>query len=250
MSGEILLHIPHSSTVIPSDVRAAILLDDAELEREVRTIADLYTDELFVLPGATRLVYPWCRLVVDPERFRDDASEAMSAFGMGAVYVKTVDGRPLRNIGPEARDALMKRCYDPHHARLESAVTSALESHDRCLIVDCHSFTSRALPFEKDRVSPRPDICIGTCDYHTPEPIARRLEDVCAARGISTRRNWPFAGTMTPLSYYRRDARVRSVMIEVNRGLYLDEPTGKKSDGFEAARMLVSALLEALKEMA
>jgi N-formylglutamate deformylase len=246
----VVLHIPHSSTTVPPDVRAGMLLDDTALEREIRTIADLFTDELFVLPGAARVVYPWCRLVVDPERFRDDGDEAMAAFGMGAVYVKTVHGLPLRSVGPAEREALLRRCYDPHHALLERAVTRILEERGRCLVVDCHSFTARALPFEKDQVSLRPDICIGCCDYHTPEQIARRLEEVCTAHGLSTRRNWPFSGTMTPLSYYRREARVRSVMIEVNRGLYLDEATGEKSAGFEATRGLVRLLLEALEDMA
>ncbi len=37
------------------------------------------------------------RLVVDPERFVNDKEEEMSKVGMGVIYVKTSDGRDLRN---------------------------------------------------------------------------------------------------------------------------------------------------------
>jgi hypothetical protein len=36
----------------------------------------------------------------------------------------------------------------------------------------------------------------------------------------------PFSGSMVPISRYRNDRRVVSVMIEVNRGLYMDEESG------------------------
>lgn len=244
MRDAVLLHLPHASTEIPPDVRADILLDDEELKGEVLTIADLYTDELFALEGAARVRNPWCRLVFDPERFRDDKDEPMAVFGMGAIYERTVHGTMLRALSPDSREAMMRRFYDPYHALLEREVTRVLETGGECLIVDCHSFTSRALPFETDKVSRRPDICIGTSDFHTPEEVPRRIERIVAGRGFSTQRNWPFAGTITPMLYYRKDARVHSVMIEVNRRLYMDESTGEKSSGFEATKSLVRAILE------
>lgn len=247
MKGAVLLHIPHSSTEIPADVRAGILLDDEELAREILTIADLYTGELFELASASRVRNQWCRLVFDPERFRDDREESMAAHGMGAIYVRTVHGKPLRNLDFAAREAMMRRFYDPYHAVLENEVSRILERYGTCLIVDCHSFTSRALPFEADQVSPRPDICIGTNDFHTPEALPRRIEELCDARGLAARRDWPFAGTLTPMRYYRKESRVRSVMIEVNRRLYMEEATGKKTGGFVPTKSFIGELLRELE---
>ncbi|HET6487497.1 MAG TPA: N-formylglutamate amidohydrolase, partial [Spirochaetia bacterium] len=207
MKEAVLLHIPHASTEIPAEVRAQILLSDEELRREVLTIVDRYTDELFDLPGATRVQSPWCRLVFDPERFRDDKDEPAAAFGRGAIYTRTVHGKPMRDPAPAARDALVRRFYDPYHALLESEVTQILAEHGECLIVDCHSFTSRPLPFEADQVSRRPDLCIGTDPFHTPERLPGILQQLAEARGLSTRRNWPFGGTITPMRYYRKDGR-------------------------------------------
>ncbi len=82
----IALHIPHSSKEIPPDVRRSFVLPDSELETELIRLSDSYTDELFDCKLATKIIFPVSRLVLDPERFVDDANEPMSKFGMGVVY--------------------------------------------------------------------------------------------------------------------------------------------------------------------
>lgn len=61
-------------------------------------MTDAFTDELFAPTSfeAARVIFPISRLVCDVERFPDDADEPMALQGMGAVYVKTTNGEPLR----------------------------------------------------------------------------------------------------------------------------------------------------------
>lgn len=248
MKKTLILHLPHSSVVVPPDVRAEMLLDDQELAREILLITDRYTDELFVREGAVRVVSSWSRLVCDPERFRDDTDEPMAVHGMGAIYAKTSHGKVMRALSAERREEMMRRFYDPHHALLTEETARVLDAEGRCLIVDCHSFPSLALPFEADTVSPRPDICIGTSGFHTPAALAELVERYVAGRGLSTRRDFPFAGTITPMRFYGREPRVRSVMIEVNRKLYMDESSGRKSKDFPNVRDLIHGLLREMEE--
>ena len=56
----IILHIPHASTVLPSEVE--FLLGQEELAYEVDAMTDHHTDRLFDLPGARRCVFPVSRL--------------------------------------------------------------------------------------------------------------------------------------------------------------------------------------------
>jgi N-formylglutamate deformylase len=168
----VILHLPHSSAEVPAEVRPQLLLEDDDLERELRRMTDWHTDELFTLPpdAAVRVRFPVSRLVVDPERFADPAAERLEAVGMGAVPTKTSQGLPLRDeaAATRQRDALLARYYRPHHATLAAAVAAALEAHGRCLIFDCQGFPSRPLPYELkagvDRwsVVHRPAVCIGT----------------------------------------------------------------------------------------
>ena len=75
-----VLLIPHSSYSIPEDIRPQLTLCDEQLTREQLSIVDVYTDELFALPleQASTVRFSVSRLVVDPERFVEDAGEVMA----------------------------------------------------------------------------------------------------------------------------------------------------------------------------
>lgn len=241
--------MPHAGTWIPPDVRADILLDDAELAHELLVMTDHHTDALFgwtVRHGAVALVNQWSRLVLDPERFEDPAREPMDRVGQGAVYTLTSDGRPLRDPDPVARDALVERCYRPWHRALEALVRGALDADGTCLVIDCHSFATLPLPSEADQSPDRPDVCVGTDDHHTPPELAEALMTALGEQGFRVRRDSPFSGAMVPAGRYRQDARVRSVMLEVRRGLYCDEATGSLlSDWGEVAHRIEMACVGA-----
>jgi N-formylglutamate amidohydrolase len=133
-----------------------------------------------------------------------------------------------------------------HHLRLTQTVDAALSLHGRCLVVDCHSFSSHALPYEFDRTGKaRPDICIGTDDFHTPPELAQELVKNFERQGFSVALNSPFAGALVPMKHYRKNQNVRALMIEVNRALYCDEKTGLKGDNFgEVSRLIRETLIK------
>ena len=109
----------------------------------------------------------------------------------------------------------------------------------RCTLLDCHSFPTVPLPSELDQAPDRPDICIGRDPLHTPDELAEPLADAFRAEGLSVAVDRPFAGTMVPGAFFGRDTRLRSVMIEVRRGLYMDEATGDRSPDYAAIRALL-----------
>jgi N-formylglutamate deformylase len=129
----IILHIPHSSTVLPSQVE--FLLGQEALAYEVDAMTDHHTEQLFDLRGARRCVFPVSRLVIDPERFIEDPMESV---GMGVVYRRTAEGEALRNISDVDRSVLIDTYYYPHHAALTRMADECLEQHNQCLIIDCH----------------------------------------------------------------------------------------------------------------
>jgi N-formylglutamate deformylase len=223
----VVLHVPHDSTTVPVDLRSQFLLDDAELRRELDRMTDHRTLALFSDPSSTAIAVrsTVSRLVVDVERFPDDVDEPMAARGMGAVYAATSQLTPLRPpLADNERERLMQAYYHPHHAQLEEAVTKAVDRYGRCLVIDCHSFPSAALPYEMAPPSKaRPDVCIGTDDFHTSEGLAAAFSTAFRLEGWSVSLNDPFPGALVPASRYRRDRRVEAVMVEVNRRLYLRE---------------------------
>ena len=251
MPSPIVLHIPHSSTVIPADLRASFLGSDEELSRELLAMTDRYTDELFSLPGASTVRFPVSRLVVDPERFVDDDAEPMAARGMGVVYTRRSDGQPLRApLAPKDRQNLIERFYLPHHTKLTAAVGRSLEAHGRCRIVDCHSFASRALPCDFDQSPSRPDICIGTDPFHTPAWLTARAVELLGPSGWTVAIDRPFSGALVPLEFYNRRPEVLSIMVELNRGLYMNEKTGERLPRFSAVAQEMERLVMGLADAA
>jgi N-formylglutamate deformylase len=224
----VVFHAPHTSTRIPPEDRDGILLDDDALGQELVKLTDHHADLLLIPEGLIRAaVTPnVSRLVVDVERFLDDDREPMAHVGMGAIYTRTSDGRPLRAAPtPEQRRRLLDAYYHPHHARLSAAVQAALDAHGHALILDLHTFPDVPLPCDVDQTPGRPDICIGTDAFHTPRELRDAVVEQLTGAGFSVVVDRPYSGAIVPQNHAHRDQRVGSIMIEVNRRLYL-QPDG------------------------
>ena len=245
----LVLHIPHASLLIPTDLAADFLLTPEQLDHELLAMTDRYTDELFALPStlATTVAFPVSRVVVDPERFADDDREPMARKGMGVVYTRTSSGRPLRRPPSVAqRRDLLARFYEPHHAALTTAVDRALAAHGTCLVLDGHSFPTRPLPYEDDQDPDRADICLGTDASHTPAWLRDAAARTFEALGWSVAIDRPFVGALVPMRFYGKDLRVRALMIEVRRGLYMDERSGARGPAFDEVRERIGGALRTI----
>ncbi len=248
----VLLHVPHAARRIPGDARRGIVLDDAALERELDHITDAHTDALAAraaqaaAPGRTpwRFVNGLSRLVVDPERFPDEREEMLAA-GMGAVYTRTTHRaelrRPDHDPGP-----LLDAYYLPYAAAMTRAVDDRLAAAGRCVVVDVHSYPTRALPYELHGDGPRPPVCLGTDPFHTPPELLAAAEAAFARFG-GTGVDSPFGGAYVPLKHYGREAGVQALMIEIRRDQYLPaEPGGPPGPGLARLAEALTALVDAI----
>lgn len=239
----ILIHVPHSSTFIPPEEKHFFLKDD--LSDEIMKMTDLYTDELFSC-GRDMLTFPVSRLVCDVERFRDDGDEPMAEKGMGLAYTKCADGAPLRNVSPQKRAAIVRKYYDPYHESFTDMVNEKLHECGKCVIIDGHSFSAEQLPYETDPL--RPDFCIGTDSFHTPVKLLHTCVTFLRSCGFKVAVNRPFSGTIVPVEHLHSDINVDSIMIEVNRRLYVDS-SGNKTDMFPVIERVINSLVEQIEEI-
>ncbi len=242
----VILHIPHDSVYIPASVRKRILLTDAELNCELLKMTDFWTYALFGngVPLSQIAMAPVNRLVVDVERFSDDKKEVMASRGMGVIYTITSEKTLLREKPTqEEKDRLVSTWYAPHHARLTSLVDRALAFYGKALVLDCHSFASKALPYEENPAGVRPEICLGKDAFHTPKELLSEVRLRLERAGFDVDIDSPFSGALTPMKHYRKDARVKALMLEVRRDLYEDEDSGAiRGDFGVLSKTLVRAL--------
>jgi N-formylglutamate deformylase len=237
----VVVHIPHSSVFIPEESLESY--NRNLVEKELFLMTDHFCNEIFDI-GFTSEVFLQSRLFCDVERFRCDADEEMSALGMGVCYTRTSDGRVLRRLRSDEKEAILCDDYDAHHQLLESLVRSKLESHHSCLIIDGHSFSDIPLAHERDKNPSRPDICIGTDSCHTPSFLAEHFRTAFESSGLTVKFNSPFAGTMVPTRYYHRNSEVLSIMIEIKRCLYLHSDGTKDRSSIKFLNKLIREATE------
>jgi N-formylglutamate amidohydrolase len=226
------------------------VLGDAELERELRLMTDWHTDEIARKVSqscgvaSTSFINQLSRLVVDPERLPDEV-EPMAEIGMGAVYLATASLGVLRDPDGERDAHLRNQYFDPYATAVADLVDRMVEESGLVTIIDVHSYPARALPYERDPLASRPAVCIGVDDVHSPpalvEAALSAFEGVLGGVGV----NSPFAGTYVPLRHHGRDDRVRSVMVEIRRDIYMNESTGALHAGVDDVVRRMSGFVRA-----
>ena len=247
-SSPYVIHVPHSSTRIPDDVRARLLLDDDALAEELRLMTDARTEELAIFAATQVTPRPWLfvnrlsRLVVDPERLPNDHEELYDV-GMGAVYTRTSGGLPLRVSDEEAERTLLSRFLTPYSEALADLVDERIFATRRAVLVDLHSYPADALAYELHQDAKRPPVCVGVDVDHTTDGLLERVSRACCVIGEVVV-NEPFVGTYVPLRHFGRDNRVTSVMVDLRRDTYLRDDGSLDPDG---ARRIIAALVEILE---
>jgi N-formylglutamate deformylase len=245
----VILHVPHSARELPASVRDGIVLDDEALEHELDHITDAHTEELASNVAQAAEVRPWrfvnrlSRLVIDPERFPDEREE-MLAVGMGAVYTRTTQRTPLRPAGFDPQP-LIDRYFHPYARAMTAAVADRLAATGRAVVIDVHSYPTARLPYELHGDGPRPPICVGTDEFHTPPELIALAEKAFAGLG-GVGFDSPFSGTYVPLRFYEREPLVTALMLEIRRDTYMSEPGGPAGPGFSRVASALAALVDAV----
>jgi N-formylglutamate amidohydrolase len=244
---KLVLHIPHSSAVIP-DFEGYVSTEN-EIQQEIIKLTDWYTDDLFDSELDDKIITPFSRIFCDVERFADDELEVMTKFGMGALYEKLDNGNQLRIVNPKLKSDVLNNYYWKHHNRLNTVVNNHLEQTKSCLILDCHSFPSSPLTRALVQDEIRPDFNIGTDSYHTPKYIIDESINYFETNGYTLGLDTPYSGSIVPMEYYQKDPRVTSIMLEVNRRMYLNEPTNEKSMNYQKTKEVVQDYIKILKSL-
>ena len=247
MNPQLILHIPHSSINIP--LKDGYVIDDISLNKELIKLTDWYTDDLFYSEADEMIVADFSRIFCDPERFTDDKQEVMAQFGMGVLYEKSDEGELMRMVTPELREKVLSEYYWKHHQKFSKAVQNQLDLFGKALIIDCHSYPSIPLTRDLNKSSERPDFNIGTDSFHTPQKLIDISVSFFESAGYTLGVDWPYKGSIVPMEYYQKNKNVQTIMLEINRSLYLKEPTNEKSERYHEIKKVLGDFVYVLREL-
>lgn len=216
----VIIHVPHGSRRLPDRCRAEFAVTPAGLRREITASTDQGTTQLAAMLDERRndsliAAAALSRLYFDAERFPED--DPTEAFGRGVVYTTTSTGRSLRHPIADDRMAIYRQEQRLYTASMEHVVRRSLEQIGTALIIDVHSYPERPQFFE-DRTRRRPEVCLGTDAFHTPEEL-KAIALMQIGQRYEVVLNEPYSGTYVPGSLYGTEPRVYSIMIEARRDI-------------------------------
>lgn len=219
----IIFHIPHTSMFLPKYIG----YDNFKLvQSEMNLVTDFNIDEIFKVKGIKQIKANFSRVFCDVERLEDD-KEKLSKVGRGFFYTKTDEGKLLRKEDKLIKEFVYKNYYLKHHLKLQQVVEKKLKENDVVYIIDCHSFNDIPLNTDLNKKTPRPDICLGVDKFHTPSFLTNYIKQSFEKNNYSVNINSPYAGTIVPLKFFEKNKRVNSIMIEINKRLYLTDNKAK-----------------------
>ena len=245
MNKHYLIHLPHCGTKIPNKYLNDYFLEKKELEHNIYNYCDLYTDELFnqMFKNFGGVKSPYSRLFFDPERFGNDDEEKMyKKYRLGWFYENSIlSKKPLRKIDNKNS---IRKYFENHHKELNEKTEEKLKLYDKCTVIDCHSFSNERYWFHNKELS-LPDICIGFEDNHIDETLVDIIKNEfeCYDIGINT----PYNGSLVPTNYWGKDFRVKSVMIEINKKLYLESDNITKNKHFNTIKGNIDNIFKTIK---
>lgn len=255
-----VLSSPHSGRFYPQRFLGMSRLDAATIRRS----EDAFVDELFagaVNLGAPLLSahFPRAYLDVNREPFELDPRmfvetlpthanirSARVAGGLGTIPRLVGEGLEIYGARLPLNEALgrIEHVYKPFHDALKRLITRTHSRFGFAVLVDCHSMPASVRSGESGT---RPDFIVGDrFGTSASADLSHAAIRFLAGMGYTVAHNKPYAGGFITEHYGRPGRNLHALQIEVNRSLYMNERTLRKSPGFEALAQDLTRLLRGL----
>jgi N-formylglutamate deformylase len=252
---------PHSGLLAPPDFAPLLSL------QKLFGTADAYVDELFgTAParGAVLIAATFPRCYIDANRSLEQldpsmvdgawpgptVSDAKIRRGVGLIWASLPSGDAIYNAPLPRADVerRIEQCWRPYHAMIQNALDQAHARFGAVWHVNCHSMRSHGTARDEDGArQARPDMVLGDRDGTTCNPAFLDLaHGVLTGFGYQVAINRPYKGQELVRRYADPANHRHSLQIEINRALYMDEPTGERSANFEPLRTQLGHLIDAV----
>ena len=240
----VLFTTPHAGVNRFLDSESNVIAQQMETlaDMHIDVVTDMVEQHLNGVPYDIRSLMT--RMECDIERYPDDREE-MNSVGMGVIYDKGIHGKPLYEI-PLTHEVKYRRrhaLYYPYHHKLKEYAREIISRFGTCIIVDMHSYATRALDYELHQHDHRPEICIGVND----DDMHTLIQEICSGSSYDIGVNETFKGSilpngMEPSEYHHME----SIMFEVRKDMYLHEDNSIDNEGAHSVANEIIRILNSI----
>ncbi|MGP3775367.1 N-formylglutamate amidohydrolase [Streptomyces sp. SDT5-1] len=226
--------------------------------------ASMYVDELFAAApsyGATLLHASFPNTYIDTNRSEQDIDPALidgtwpgpiaqsgwTERGLGLLkrlsrYGEDFHEGKLPVVDVQHR---IEHYHRPYHQELGRIIDSLHRRFGAVWQLTCHCMSAVGAPTHADPGQQRADFCLGDMDGTTSSPdFTKFVEETLTDLGFSVSVNFPYPGGELTTRHANPNMHINSVMIEVNKRLFMDVKTFKKTSDFDAVQEAVETLIE------
>lgn len=260
----VLVDVSRSGREYPPDFRSPLPFT------EVHDNVSMYVEDLCSTApsvGATLLYACFPNTYIDTNRSAEDIDESLiegkwpgpirqSDFtqrGLGLLkrlsrYGTQMQERKLTVAEVEHR---LRTYHEPYHRELARLLTQFRGAFGAAWQISFHCMSAVGAPTHADPGQQRTDFCIGdirgsTCKPEFLDLVTRTLRDL----GHTVSVNFPYYGGELTRRHSDPANGINSVFIEINKRMFIDTKTFKKTDGFIGTRSSIDVLLRRVVEYA
>ncbi len=172
------------------------------------------------------------------------------AAGLGTIARVVANGAEIYKKKLNFSEARQRidRCYHPYHAALEDLIGATRDRFGHAILIDCHSMPSVGGPMENDAGRRRQvDFVLGDAHGRScSRALTVTVEETLREMGYTVVRNAPYSGGFITRNYGRPAKGVHALQIEINRALYMHEPSYSRAPGMTGVIEHMSRLTERL----
>ena len=215
--------------------------------------------------GATLLYCCFPNTFIDVNREPDDLDPAVidgswpsplnpspvAIRGLGLIKTKSRYGEPLqeRKLTVEEVRERLDSYYHPYHAELQKIIDDTVARQGMLWQLSCHCMSAVGAPTHADAGKSRADFCLGNLHGRS---ASGRFTDYVAGEigklGYSVTINDPYAGYELNRRYGEPGAGKESIMVEINKRLFMDTGTFRRTEGYARLKSNLDCLLQTLAD--
>jgi N-formylglutamate amidohydrolase len=184
--------------------------------------------------------------VVEGKWPRELKPTARTLEGLGLIKTRSRFGEPFqeRRLTVAEIEERLDLYYRPYHAELKRIVEALHGRFGVLRQISCHCMSAVGAPTHPDAGKPRADFCVSDLKGRTASREAMELVvESLRAYGYSVSVNDPYVGNEL-IGRHGDPARgVDSIQIEINKKLFMDTGSFRKSPGFDKLKADLDRLL-------
>ena len=166
--------------------------------------------------------------------------------GLGLIKTKARYGEPFqeRKLTVAEIEERLALYYRPYHAELKRIVDALYARFGVLRQISCHCMSAVGAPTHPDAGKPRADFCVSDLRGKTASKASMELViETLRSYGYSVSINDPYVGNEL-IGRHGNPARgIDSIQVEINKKLFMDTRTFRKTPGFDKVKADLDRLL-------